>query len=42
MDMPADDEGDSLEIEEPVDAETDGDDPNGSVDESTFGRAKKA
>ena len=42
MDMPADDEGDSLEIEEPVDAETDGDDSaSGPLDEP-LGRAKKA
>tara|TARA_Y100001970_G_scaffold229271_1_gene284334 strand:+ start:282 stop:1136 length:855 start_codon:yes stop_codon:yes gene_type:complete len=42
MDMPADDEGDSLEIDEPVDAETDGDDSaSGPLDEP-LGRAKKA
>jgi hypothetical protein len=42
MDAPADDEGDSLEIEEPVDAETDGDDSaSGPLDEP-LGRAKKA
>jgi hypothetical protein len=42
MDIPADDEGDSLEIEEPVDAETDGDDSaSGPLDEP-LGRAKKA
>ncbi len=42
MDVPAGDDGDSLEIEEPADAETDGDDAaSGPLDEP-LGRAKKA